>query len=138
MFLSLVIKIFLTAAIDWRQTGCIAPSLNFPTGNDFQKRAEVYCAVEAVVCQVANITGKIINLSKRQPYDCMPKASYFGDALRYIQKAGLETETDYPNPNNDTVCNYNAARVAVKVPKIGVLTGGTEKALEKALHVVFI
>ena len=136
MLLSLVIKISLTATINWGKTGCIAPPLNFP--NDFQKRAEAYGAVEAVVCQVANITGKTIKLSKQQPYNCMPKTSYFGDALRYIQKAGLETETDYPNRYNDTVCNYNATRVAVKVPKIGVLTSGTEKDLEKALHAVFL
>ena len=69
----------------------------------------------------------------------MPKTVTYGEALRYIQKAGLESEANYPTQpyiNGTAVCRYNASRVVVKVPKIGEITKGTEKSLEKALHVV--
>merc|ERR1712224_973368 len=44
---------------------------------------------------------------------------------------------DYPTkPTNGTPkCHYNASRVVVKVTKIGEIAKGTEKSLEKALHV---
>ena len=99
---------------------------------------EVLGAVEAVSCLVANTTGKTISLSTQQVHDCMSQSSLFGEALEYIQKEGLESEADYPNhlAGPASACRYDAARVVVKVPKIGGSTKGTEKGLREALHVV--
>ena len=71
----------------------------------------------------------------------MQKTDTYGEALRYIHMAGLESEADYPNKpyiNGTAVCRYNASRVVVKVPKIGDIANGSEKSLEEALHVVLL
>ena len=116
--------------------GCIGPVHN---QNMRGNSPEVVGAVEAVSCLVTNTTGKIISLSTQQVHDCMAQTQQFGEVIKYIQKSGLESEADYPNhmvAGQESACRYNAAKVAVKVPKIGGSAQGTEKALREALHVV--
>jgi len=76
--------------------------------------ANIIAGVEAVE-GAAKITGKypLLKLSIQQVVDCCPDCTRESPDVfqKYIEKYGLEKETDYQKGSS---CGYNASKVAVK------------------------
>lgn len=112
--------------IDWRSKNAITPIKNQGSCGS----CWAFAATEAIESD-AFISGKysLLVLGPQQIVSCDKgsKGCNGGDpatAYKYIQKNGMEKESDYPYTAKDDSCKFNAAKVAVKIAGQAKISGG--------------
>ena len=94
-------------SLDWRDKGVVTPVQS-------QMISGVITIVEMVESDLAVETGKLVQLSIQQIYDCCSRCNASGiismrETLKYIQNFGLESASDYPlHERSNSSCKYNS------------------------------
>lgn len=128
------------------------PRSALPTGIDFRRTGEVvtavrdqaacgscwaFSAMESVEGQLG-MNGHLTRLSAQNLVDCVTDDYGCGggwpdDALAYVEKTGIDTESTYPYAGVDQTCNETEANNHTHIDFYAEVTGGIDVQLQTAL-----
>ncbi|KAK2845069.1 hypothetical protein Q5P01_011728 [Channa striata] len=101
-----------------------------------------FSAAGALEGQLANKTGRLLDLSPQNLLDCVPGnntclGGHMTDAFMYVQQhGGISSEEDYPYTGQMQKCSYKPSARAAQCRGYELIPEGDECALAKALNEV--
>jgi len=123
-------------SVDWRTKGYV-------TGVKDQAQCGscwAFSATGSLEGQYFRKTGTLESFSEQQLVDCSGDYGNMGcngglmdQAFEYIEKYGIERESDYPYTAQDGDCKYDASKVVTKVSGYVDIPTGSESKLKEAV-----
>lgn len=125
----------LPKTLDYRKMGMVTPVKNQGSCGS----CWAFSSAGALEGQLANKTGKLVDLSPQNLVDCVTEndgcgGGYMTNAFHYVQvNGGIDSEEGYPYVGEDQPCRYNSTGMAAQCKGYEEVPVGDEHALAVAL-----
>lgn len=114
-YLNEIVDIRIPRHVNWTQLGAVSPVVDQGHFN----HSWAFAAAGVVESRQFIKTGKMVVLSKQNLVDCSPKRNHLTlNALIYIKKRGIDTETSYPYRGIAGKCKFNRKHIGAKIKGI--------------------
>jgi cathepsin L len=125
--------------VDWRTNGYVTPVKN----QGHCGSCWAFSTTGSVEGQYYRKNKKLVSLSEQQLVDCSRSFHNMGcsgglmdNAFEYLEKFGLEQESDYGYIAQDAHCHYDAKKIVTKIHGYTDVDHGSEVQLQQALATV--